>query len=138
MKDKIIATFLSSGLWIFFFLELLVYFQILPKGPICSDKDIAVFSIKTAPKNFRLIVFSIMHIIAFIAISLAQIDTDRCRNFMFLYTLFLLLIEPTIIHLNKDTEAKKKLDAYYKPSLSARTKALILLTIIAIGFIYLW
>ena len=88
--------------------EFLTFFCYYFRGPIRSDKDVPIGSIKIPPKVFRVLVFCAIFVIFYPVMKYLIHSNFRVGGdigYIVCYMCFITLIEPVIIHLNGDKSA---------------------------------
>jgi hypothetical protein len=146
IKDILSMMFIDGSIFMCI-MELIIFVQKTPfffndpKYLVYSNKPIEILSIQIKPRSFRLTMFLVLFVLA--------LDLDHYKDKidsltsnawitqiwdnMFYYSIFYLTIEVIIIFLNKDNLAKAKLHSCFQPSLTTKTKTIIIIIILCLA-----
>lgn len=116
--------------------EFLAYFNHDCRGFLRSDKTMNICSLKMKPKTFRAIAFFIIFVILYPTLRWLAggcFSWHADLGFVVSYMCFIAVIEPLIIHINKDEEAKTTPKEPFPDWFSMKTRILLMSAVIVIA-----
>ena len=116
--------------------EFLAYFNHDCRGFLRSDKTMNICPLKMEPRTFRAITFFIIFVILYPTLRWLAggcFSWHADLGFVVSYMCFMAVIEPLIIYINKDEEAKNTLKEPFPDWFSMKTRIFLMSTVIIIA-----
>lgn len=116
--------------------EFLAYFNHDCRGFLRSDKTMNICSLKIEPRTFRAIAFFIIFVILYPTLRWLAggcFSWHADLGFVVSYMCFMAVIEPLIIYINKDEEAKNTPKEPFPDWFSMKTRIFLMSTVIIIA-----
>ena len=116
--------------------EFLAYFNHDCRGFLRSDKEMEICSLKMEPRTFRAIMFILLFIVLYPSLRWlvgAGFSWRADLGFVVSYLCFMAVIEPLIIYINKDEEAKTTPKEPFPDWFSMKTRMILMSIVIVMA-----